>query len=99
MTKRNPIAVLLLPIPTLGIYAWYWLIKTKTELNQRGGSIPTAWIWLIPFVGGLYWLWKYSEAVNTATSGRTTAIVALLLLLFTSSIGYAVLQSSYNQVA
>ena len=41
MTKRSPLTVFLLALVTIGIYSWYWSVKTKTELNQRGGAIPT----------------------------------------------------------
>jgi hypothetical protein len=98
MTKRSPIQVFLFGIITIGIYSWYWLIKTKTELNQRGGQIPTAWIWLIPFVGFLYWDWKYAQAVSAATNKFTPA-VAMILLIFTGPIAHAVFQSAYNEVA
>jgi hypothetical protein len=98
MKKRNPLAVFLLAFPTLGIYSWYWAVKTKGELNQRGGNVPTAWIWLIPIFGSIYWQWKYSEAVETATKGAMTAVVSFLLLFFLGSIGQAVLQSKFNQV-
>lgn len=47
MKQRSPIAVLLLPFVTLGIYSWYWAVKTKGEMNSLGESVPTAWIWLI----------------------------------------------------
>ena len=96
MTKRSPIAVFLLGLVTIGIYSWYWAVKTKTELNKRGGSIPTAWIWLIPIVGSLYWYWKYSEACDQVTRQRMSKIVAFVLLLLTGPIGQAVLQSTYN---
>ena len=96
MTRRSPIAVFLLAFPTIGIYSWYWAVKTKTELNRRGGTIPTAWIWLIPIVGAIYWYWKYSAAVGTATRGKMTPVVAFVLLMLTGSIGQAVLQSTYN---
>lgn len=96
MTKRSPIAVFLLAIPTIGIYSWYWAIKTKTELNQRGGQIPTAWIWLIPIVGSLFWYWKYAEAADLATRQKMSKVVAFVLLLLTGPIGQAVLQSTYN---
>ena len=98
MKKRSPWAVALLPFPTLGIYSWYWIVKTKGELNQRGGGVPTAWIWLIPFVGGFYWLWKYSGAVNTVSKGKYTQGIAFVLLLFTGIIGHAIMQSAYNQI-
>lgn len=99
MTKRSPLAVLLLSIVTLGIYYWYWSVKTKTELNQRGAGIPTAWIWLIPVVGSLYWLVKYSQGVGRVSSGRMSTAVSLILLLFLGAIGGAILQSTYNTIA
>jgi hypothetical protein len=98
MKKRSPLAVFLLAFPTFGIYSWYWAVKTKGELNRRGGSVPTAWIWLIPIVGALYWYWRYSEAVQIVTKGKTTAAVSFLLLFFLGMIGQAVLQSAFNQV-
>jgi hypothetical protein len=98
MKKRSPLAVFLWAFPTIGIYSWYWAVKTKGELNRRGGSVPTAWIWLIPVIGGIYWYWKYSEAVQTATQGKTTAVVSFLLLFFLGMIGQAVLQNAFNKV-
>lgn len=50
MEKRSPIGVFVLSLVTLGIYGIYWLVKTKGELNQRGASIPTAWLIIVPFV-------------------------------------------------
>ena len=99
MKKRSPLAVFLLAFLTIGLYSWYWAVKTKGELNQRGGSVPTAWIWLLPFVGGLYWQWKYSAAVEKVTSGQTSAVASFLLIIFTGMIGQAVLQSKYNKLA
>lgn len=98
MKQRSPLAVFLLAFPTLGIYSWYWAVKTKGELNRLGGSVPTAWIWLIPIVGGLYWYWKYSQAVELVTKGQMTAAVTMILFLFTGMIGQAVLQSTFNKV-
>jgi hypothetical protein len=98
MKKRSPLAVFLLAFPTIGIYSWYWAVKTKGELNRRGGSVPTAWIWLIPVIGGIYWYWRYSEAVQTVTQGKTTALVSFLLLFLLGMIGQAVLQNAFNKV-
>lgn len=36
MKKRSPIAVLLLPFITLGIYSIVWQVKTKLEMNRSG---------------------------------------------------------------
>ena len=50
MKKRNPIAVLLLPFITFGIYAIVWMVKTKGEMVAKGAEIPTAWLIIIPLV-------------------------------------------------
>lgn len=98
MKNRSPAAVLLLPFVTFGIYSWYWAVKTKTEMNSLGNKVPTAWIWLIPIVGGVWWTWKYSEAVEKVTQGKITAVVAFLLAIFLGSIGYAIIQDGFNKV-
>ena len=99
MKKRNPIAVLLLPLITFGIYQWYWLVKTKGEMNRLGTvHVPTAWIWLIPVVGGIWWLWKYSEAVGNITKGAIPGILSFVLLWLLGSIGSAIIQDSFNKL-
>jgi ACR3 family arsenite efflux pump ArsB len=98
MTKRSPLVVFLLSIVTIGIYLWYWDVKTKGELNARGASIPTAWIWLIPAVGTIYWLFKYSEGVEKVTGGRKSTVTTFLVLWLIAPIGAAILQSTFNEV-
>lgn len=81
MTPRSPIVVLLLSFVTLGLYALIWNIQTKNELNRAyGAKIPTAWLLLVPIVGGLYWTWKWSQGAELAT-GMSGAVVFLLMLL------------------
>ncbi len=46
MKYRNPLTVLVLSIVTLGIYDLYWLVKTKTVLNNTT-RIHTPTIWLL----------------------------------------------------
>jgi len=99
LKHRSPIAVFFLPIVTFGIYAWYWHVKTKGELNRSGAEhIPTAWIWLIPFVGMIWWLWKYSKGVEKVTGKYNAALVFVLLFLL-SIIGMAIIQDALNSVA
>jgi len=96
LTKRSPIAVFFLPFVTLGIYAWYWEIKTKGELNRSGAEhIPTAWIWLIPIVGSIWWLWKYSKGVEQVT-GKYSAALTFVLLFLLGIIGMAIVQDAFN---
>ncbi len=98
MKKRDPWAVLLLPFITLGIYSWYWEVKTKGEMNKLGQKVPTAWLWLIPFVGYLWWAWKYSEGVGNVTKEKAPGILVFLLMIFTGSIGDAIIQHYFNQL-
>jgi uncharacterized membrane protein YsdA (DUF1294 family) len=100
MTKRDPIVVFLLSFVTFGIYAWYWLVKTKGELNAANKDeprIPTAWIWLIPFVGVIWWIWKYSEGVDKKTKGKCSQVIAFVLLFLLSVIGIAIIQDFFNK--
>ncbi len=98
MQNRSPIAVFLLPFITFGIYSWYWAVKTKGEMNNLGENIPTAWIWLIPFIGWIWWLWKYSEAVEHVTGEKITGILAFVVLFLLGHIGQAIIQDSFNRI-
>ncbi|MBL8970348.1 MAG: DUF4234 domain-containing protein [Myxococcales bacterium] len=98
MKQRSPIAVFFLPIITFGIYGLVWLVKTKNEMNESGAEIPTAWLLIVP-IANLYWFWKYCEGVQKISRGSMSAPVALLLMLLLGNIGWAVLQSTFNQRA
>lgn len=97
--QRSPIAVALLPFVTFGIYSWYWYVKVKGELNQSQNQvhIPTAFVWLIPFVGGIWYMWKFSQATEVVTGGKYSTPVAFLLLFVLGVwLGGAILQDAYN---
>ena len=98
MTQRSPVAVFFLPLITFGIYGLYWLVKTKDEMNAQGAEIPTAWLILVPIVQ-LWWIWKFAEGVGKTTRDEMSGGLALILMLFTGSIGMAVIQSSLNKRA
>lgn len=97
MKNRSPIAVLLLPFVTFGIYSIYWMVKTKIEMNEKGASIPTAWLIIVPIVN-IWWYWKYSEAVGNITKEEISGVIAFILLLLLGSIGQAIIQNSFNKV-
>jgi hypothetical protein len=51
MKIRSPIKVFLLSLVTLGIYDLYWLVKTKTALNNETSKrVPTIWLVVVPFI-------------------------------------------------
>jgi hypothetical protein len=95
MTKRSAITVLLLTLVTFGIWALVWHVQTKNEMNRvYGTKIPTAWILLVPFVGGLYWMWKWSEAAEVATG--TGGITVFLLMMLIPIVGIPVMVGKFN---
>ncbi len=95
MKTRSPVVVLLLSLVTLGIYALVWHVKTKTEMNETyNAGIPTAWILLVPFVGGLYWMWKWSEGAEKATG--LSGITVFLLMALLPVVGIPVMVSKFN---
>lgn len=97
MKNRNPLAVFLLTLLTFGIYGWYWFIKTKDEMNQLGEKIPTAWIWFIPFIGQLWWYWKYCEGVEHVSKKELNLFLALISLFILGPIGMAIIQEAFNR--
>lgn len=98
MKERNPIAVALLPFITLGIYAIYWLVKTKGEMNERGAPrIPTAWLIIVPLVN-YWWQWKYSQGVAHVSKGKMDGVIAFILLALLGPIGMAIIQNTFNEI-
>src|SRR5665213_874145 len=97
MKQRSPAAVFLLSLITFGIYALVWEVKTKGELNAQGADIPTAWLLIIP-LANLYWIWKYCVGVEKVSNGQISAVLALILMLLLSIVGFAILQSEFNKL-
>ncbi len=98
MQKRSPVMVVILSVITLGIYAIWWYVTTKNEMNAKGAQIPTAWLIIVP-IANIYWEWKFGEGVETVTNKGMSAGTAFLLLFFLGVIGAAIIQSELNKVA
>ena len=95
MKRRTPVAPLLLPFVTFGIYSIVWHVKTKNEMHQAGTKIPSAWLLIVP-IGNIVWMWKYAVGVEQFTSNRMGRHGAFWLLLLLGLIGAAIVQSSFN---
>jgi len=99
VTKRNLWHMGLFLLLTLGIYAIYWLVVTKIELNRLGAKIPTAWLIIIPFAN-IYFFYKFAEGFSaTVLKNKSQAVAYFLLLLLLFPIGELVYQHQINQVA
>ncbi len=97
MEKRSLGKLFLLTLITFGIYGIYWEVKTKGEMNARGSNIPTAWLIIVPFVS-IWWLWKYSEGVESVTGGKLSTAVTFLVLWLLGLIGMLIVQDAFNKV-
>ena len=99
MKNRSPIAVFFFSLFTIFIYTWYWSVKTKGEMNMLGEKIPTAFIWLIPIVGPIWWTWKYSEGVEHITHEKLSGVLAFIVLWLLGPIGNAIVQDHFNKIS
>lgn len=90
--------VLVWSLLTFGIYGIVWLVWTKNEMKTRGADIPTAWLIIVPLVN-LWWMWKFSEGVETVANPGMTAPIAFLLLWLLGNIGMAIIQYELNKGA
>ncbi len=97
MKKRNPFLVFFLPYVTFGIYALWWDFQTTDEMNTRGAAIPIALLAIVPIVNW-YWMWKFSQGVETVTRGGMGTAAAFCWCFFLGTIGMAVVQSALNKV-
>ena len=98
MVKQRNIAMVYgLMIITFGLYAIYWTVKTKRELNHLGASIPTSWLILIPFVN-IYWMYKYCEGFSLVKKDNN-AVMWFILYFFVGFIMPYVVQSELNKHA
>jgi hypothetical protein len=98
MTRRSPVAVLLLGFFTFYIYHLIWMVKTKDECNSQGAQIPTAWLIIVP-IANIFWMWKLAEGIGVVTKGKAGGAVGFILLWFLGPIGDMILQGSLNEVA
>jgi len=96
--KRNIVLVYVFSIITLGIYAIYWMVSTKNEMNELGAEIPTAWLLIIP-IANLYWTYKYCEGFATKVKKDNKTILWFLLFIIVGIIMPAIVQSELNKLA
>jgi UDP-N-acetylmuramyl pentapeptide phosphotransferase/UDP-N-acetylglucosamine-1-phosphate transferase len=96
--KRNIFLVYLFSIITLGIYAIYWAVSTKNEINSLGAQIPTGWLLIIP-IANLYWIYKYSEGFAQKVKKDNNTILWFILYILVGIIMPAIVQSELNKLA
>jgi hypothetical protein len=96
--KRNIVVIYLLMFVTLGIYALVWSVKTKEEINSLGGSIPTAWLIIVP-IANIYWAWRYCEDFGKFVKKDDNGVMWFLIYVLAGIIMPAIVQSELNKIA
>lgn len=96
--KRNPSAVVILSIITLGIYLIYWFVKTKEEMNSLGADIPTAWLIIIP-IANLYLLYKYCDGFAEYVRKDKLGPVWFLILIAMFPVIPVIVQIELNKIS
>ena len=97
--KRNIIVMYLLILVTLGIYAIYWYISTKEEMNNEFKTdIPTGWLLIIP-IANIYWIYKYAEGFSTKVKEDDNTVLWFIIFWLIGIVTPAVVQLELNKYA
>ena len=96
--ERNIVLVYIFSIITFGIYALYWTVSTKNEMNGLGAKIPTAWLLIIP-IANLFFIYKYCEGFATVVKKDHQTILWFVLYILVGIIMPAIVQSELNKLA
>ena len=95
---RNIFLVYLFSIITLGIYAIYWMVSTKNEINSLRANIPTAWLLIVP-IANLYWIYRYCEGFAQKVKKDNNTLLWFILYILVGIIMPAIVQSELNKLA
>ena len=95
---RNIFLVYLFSIITFGIYAIYWAVSTKNEINSLGADIPTAWLIIVP-IANLYWVYRYCEGFALKAKKDNNTLLWFILFILVGIIMPAIIQSELNKRA
>ena len=96
--ERSIVKVYVLGIITCGIYFIYWFWKSKNDINELGGDIPPAWMYLIPVVN-VYWLYRYAKSFSEVIKRDDNTILWFLLFFLVGIVAPAIVQSELNKIA
>ena len=95
--ERSILLVYLFSFITFGIYALYWMVSTKRDMNSLGASIPTSWLLIIP-IANLYWMYKYCEGFALYVKKDNNTVLWFILYIVAGIIMPAIVQSELNKI-
>ncbi len=96
--KRSLLGMFFLTILTCGIYFLYWVYKTKHEINDMGGKIPSFIFAILPLVHFFFYYYYARDFVNLIRHDKDPVSVWLyfFLMSFFPVIGMFVVQHEMN---
>ena len=98
-TREGVGTLILMSVLTMGLYGLVWFIRTRNEMVKHAqAQIPPNWHLVIPILN-LIWMWHWAGGVQKATNGRTTQMIAFLLVFFLGIIGMIIMQGKFNELA
>lgn len=95
---RNIFLVYFFSVITLGIYAIYWAVSTKNEINSLRAKIPTGWLIIVP-IANLYWIYRYCEGFALKVKKDNNTILWFILYALVGIVMPAIIQSELNKLA
>lgn len=97
--KRNLFVMFFLILITGTLYFFYWLYKTKEEINKIGGTIPTFWFAILPFFN-FYFDYRYAQdfvkCVKHQENSTGLEVAYFLLIVFLPIIAPLIIQNDLN---
>lgn len=78
--KRNVFLVYLFMFLTFGIYALYWTVSTKRDLNSKGANIPPAIFAFIP-LSNIFFFGYYYKGFKEVTERKKLSYIIYLFYL------------------
>ncbi len=98
LKKRNLLGMLFLTLFTCGIYFLYWVYKTKHEINDNGGKIPSFIFAILPIVHFYFYYCYARDFVKYIRHDDDQATVWLyfFLMSFFPFIGQFIVQHEIN---
>ena len=93
--QRNPIAIVILSLVSLGIYAFYWFYTTSLEVKESTGILPRrrllwGFLAMVPFI---LFFWAFINTASRISILPATNAVGYgsMLLLFSAVLAYTFL--------
>ena len=78
------------------VYYYYWLYKTKVEMNALGANIPTFILIFIPLIN-IYWIYKYAKGFVSVIKKKGSPWLWFAFIFFIGPIAAFFIQKELNR--